>query len=207
MHAVRHHKLGQHAGPSWAGPVPLQAQARSCSQCRHRTVRTYGSTSSNKGTIVHAIQQQEADTSLRPTPITLIELDEVDEGGQPVFGQLDSQEWKLVPKVIDTEEILEDLDKVDVEARYDTRDDVVEVPNTRAIVDQDEIDIMGDGLPIINGVSDAMMQQLVCCGSAAAGFVVRMRAGVTANQHQQWVPLILEQQGVNGVVGNLLQVH
>ncbi len=85
---------------------------------------------------------------IEPKPVYLVE--DQDTEGDAVVYELDPSEYELVEKVIQTDEILEDLDRVDVEASTSGRQ--LEVPATRLIQDADEMDLIGEGLPIINGV-------------------------------------------------------
>jgi len=80
--------------------------------------------------------------------ITLFETE--DDEGQPMRVELDPDEYEVVPKAIDTDELLADLDKLD-ERRAPTAP--VAVPSSRLVVDEEELDLIGDGLPIIQGVS------------------------------------------------------
>jgi len=66
-----------------------------------------------------------------------------------VYDFYDAAEYKWVPDVINTEEILEELDGIDVAGTSAARE--LEVPATRIVVDDDELDLVGSGLPIIHG--------------------------------------------------------
>jgi hypothetical protein len=72
------------------------------------------------------------------------------EDGETVYDFYDAAEYKWVPDVINTEEILEELDGIDVAGTSASRE--LEVPGTRIVVDEDELDLVGSGLPIIHGV-------------------------------------------------------
>lgn len=72
-----------------------------------------------------------------------------------VYVAFDPETMELQPKYVVTEELLEGLDGVDVsrpEAAAAAADGL-SVPDLRVITDEEEVSLIGEGLPIIHGVS------------------------------------------------------
>ena len=90
--------------------------------------------------------------------------------GETVYDFYDAAEYKWVPDVINTEEILEELDGIDVAGTSAARE--LEVPATRIVVDDDELDVVGSGLPIIHGVSIQWLTSMGLCGFYSSGATV-----------------------------------
>ena len=98
---------------------------------------------------------------------TLKKMGAVDEQGNPaVYMAYDSDVMELKQKFLHTEELLEGLDGVDVAAadggsssssraaEAAAAAEAVAVPDFRVVTDDEEISLIGEGLPIIDGVSD-----------------------------------------------------
>jgi hypothetical protein len=89
----------------------------------------------------------------------MLEVAPADSENPAVYVGFDPETTKLVPKYVVTEELLEGLDGVDVEpapaaaAVEAAAADGLRVPDLRVITDEEELSLIGDGLPIINGVS------------------------------------------------------
>jgi hypothetical protein len=86
-----------------------------------------------------------------------------DEENPAVYVAFDPETMELVPKYVITEELLEGLDGVDVANSTSSSrpgataaaadEDSLSVPDLRVISDEEEVGLIGEGLPIINGVS------------------------------------------------------
>jgi hypothetical protein len=100
-----------------------------------------------------------APTALQPPDPKTLYLVEAgfDEDGNPIYEPLGS-EWVEAPEpVMDTEELLAGLDGVDLGGGSDDlaarlEDAEAEVPAVRTVRDPEELELIGDGLPIIHGV-------------------------------------------------------
>lgn len=98
-----------------------------------------------------------------PRPMYAYETE--DEQGNAKMLLLNTEDWELVP-VLDTEDLLADLDKIALEPELPIEGGAggaggeqlpVEVPATRLILDERELELIGEGLPIINGVGVCRM--------------------------------------------------
>jgi hypothetical protein len=102
-----------------------------------------------------------------------------------VYVAFDSETMELLPKYVVTEELLEGLDGVDVsrpEAAAVAAADGLSVPDLRVITDEEEVSLIGEGLPIIDGVSAA---------GQAVGTVDICGAGVTGAVEWHWCPWLV----------------
>jgi hypothetical protein len=76
-----------------------------------------------------------------------------------VYLAFDPETMELQPKYVVTEELLEGLDGVDLSSRPEAAAaaaaaaDGLSVPDLRVITDEEEVSLIGEGLPIIHGVS------------------------------------------------------
>jgi hypothetical protein len=79
-----------------------------------------------------------------------------DAEGRPLYSRLDPDEWTEVEAPIATSDILSELDGVDAggggAAGARAVDGNVEVPALRVVDDPRELELIGDGLPIVHGV-------------------------------------------------------
>lgn len=167
------------AAPAWArgGPTALrlaEAAARSGGECS--TSGSGGAAAASGWAPRRARRSRPAPTAAAakgngsgaptaplqppPPPVYLVEAG-VDASGARVYEQLDAARWSEADApAVATEELLAGLDGVDDgdEASDDAlaraaASDGAEVPGTRLIVDPEELDLIGDGLPVIHGVS------------------------------------------------------
>jgi len=79
----------------------------------------------------------------------------VDADGNPLLQQLDMDKWTVFEPAVVTEDLLRDLDGVDLSSDLEAQAEAAEaeVPAVRVVDDPEEMDLIGDGLPIIHGVS------------------------------------------------------
>jgi hypothetical protein len=88
----------------------------------------------------------------------MLEVAPADSENPAVYVGFNPQTSVFAPKYVVTEELLEGLDGIDVEqgpaaAAVEAAADGLRVPDMRIIADEEELSLIGDGLPIINGVS------------------------------------------------------
>ncbi|GBF96535.1 hypothetical protein Rsub_09118 [Raphidocelis subcapitata] len=88
-----------------------------------------------------------------PPPLYFFDTGRKDPEGNPILKQLDPEEWTEFEPAISTDALLDGLDGVDYGSEADARASAsdAEVPATRLIEDSEELDLVGDGLPIIHG--------------------------------------------------------
>lgn len=96
-----------------------------------------------------------------PPPIFIVE-DGKDEQGQPVYQQLDPDLLTEFEPAFATDDLIEELDGVDLDLggagggeagrAAAVGDEEVEVPAVRLVDDPQELELIGDGLPVIHGV-------------------------------------------------------
>lgn len=127
---------------------------------RRRSVRCWA----RKGKQAAAHEEQSAATDV-PERV-MLKYASSDEENPAVYVAFDPETMDLVPKYVVTEELLDGLDGVDVASSSSSRpgataaaaaaaadSDSLSVPDLRVISDEEEVGLIGEGLPIINGVS------------------------------------------------------
>jgi len=102
--------------------------------------------------------QQQDDPAADAPQLYMLPVSPADGENPAVYVGFDPATMELVPKYVLTEELLDGLDGVDVAqplgaaAADAAAAETLSVPDLRVITDEEEIGLIGDGLPIINGV-------------------------------------------------------
>lgn len=125
---------------------------------RRRSVRCWA----RKGKQAAAQEEQQSAATDAPERL-MLKYASSDEENPAVYVAFDPETMDLVPKYVVTEELLDGLDGVDVASSSSSRpgataaaaadSDGLSVPDLRVISDEEEVGLIGEGLPIINGVS------------------------------------------------------
>lgn len=140
----------------------------SCLGLRRRSVRCWAL---KKGKQAAAQEQQQSASATDVPERVMLKYASSDEENPAVYVAFDPETMDLVPKYVVTEELLDGLDGVDLASSSSSRpggataaaaaaaadySDSLSVPDLRVISDEEEVGLIGEGLPIINGVSGGM---------------------------------------------------
>lgn len=165
---------------------PLASSIRSSiHSLRSRSVRCWARKSKQQQQQQDATAGQTADVPQR----IMLQVAPADGENPAVYLGFDPETMELVPKYVMTEELLEGLDGVDVArpagiaAADAAAAQTLSVPDLRVITDEEEVGLIGEGLPIINGVSEG---NVVFWGGEVAGMACIAGTGEQrSRQHRQ----------------------
>lgn len=84
----------------------------------------------------------------------LLQVQPTEDDAPGVYLPYNPADMEVLPRYVETEELLDGLDGVDVRQQPEAAAaaDDVQVPDTRVITDYEELELIGQGLPIFQGV-------------------------------------------------------